>query len=113
NSATSDSGGGAIFTAFGVVTVKNSIVATSTGGNCAGSPFIGVTDGGFNISDDSTCGFTGTGDNGDTIGDGVSDSNIALDPLGLQDNFGPTKTIALETGSFAIDAAPCAGGVAT
>jgi hypothetical protein len=85
------------------VTVNNSILAKSTsGGNCSGS----ITDGGYNISDDTSCGFAGTGANGDTIGDGVSDSHVGLDPVGLANNGGPTETIGLESGSYAIDAIP-------
>ena len=94
--------GGGIYNAA-TATVANSILADSTGGNCVGDT---ITDGGYNISDDGTCGFTGTGANGDTIGDGVTDAHLALDPSGLQDNGGPTDTIALESGSYAIDAIP-------
>ncbi len=95
-------GGGSIYNNGGTLTVTNSILAESTsGGNCSG----GVTDGGYNISDDSSCGFTGKGANGDTIGDGVTDSNLALAP-GLANNGGPTETLALESGSYAIGAVP-------
>ena len=62
-----------------------------------------LSDGGYNISDDTTCGLTGTGANGDTIGDGVSDSNVALDPAGFRITAGD-ETIALEAGSYAIAA---------
>ena len=100
-------GGGAIWTA--AATVTNSILANSSGGgNCAGSLTPPVSDGGYNISDDGSCGFTGTGANGKTIGDSVSDSNLALDPGGLANNGGPTETIKLELGSYAIDAVPLA-----
>ncbi len=88
----------------GIATVSNSILANGPSGNCDGI----VTDGGYNISDDATCGFTGTGANGKTIGDSVTDINVALDPGGLADNGGPTQTIALESGSYAIDAIPLA-----
>ncbi len=87
-------------------TVTNSILATSTRGNCAGPGTPPVTDGTYNISDDDTCGFTGTGANGHAIGDGVSDANLALDPAGLANNGGLTYTIALELGSYAIAAIP-------
>ncbi len=49
----------------------------------------------------ATCGFTGTGVNGKTLGDSI---NPLLDPNGLQDNGGPTLTIALQSTSPAIDA---------
>jgi hypothetical protein len=97
--------GGGIDTNGPLVTVTNSILANSTsGGNCGEV----VTDGGYNISTDNTCGFAGTGANGKTIGDSVSDSNLALDPGGLANNGGPTETIKLELGSYAIDAVPLA-----
>jgi hypothetical protein len=97
---------GAIFNEFGTVTLTNSILANgASGGNCGG----GVTNGGFNISDDNSCGFgSSTAANGDTIGDSVSDSNLALDPAGLANNGGPTQTIELKPGSYAIDAVPLA-----
>ncbi len=94
--------GAGIYNKGGTLTVTNSILANApSGGNCYG----GVTDGGYNISDDSSCGFTGTGANGDTIGDGV---NPLLDPSGLQNNGGPTNTIALQPNSPAIAAIPLA-----
>ena len=92
--------GGGIFNAA-AATVANSILADSTGGNCLGDT---ITDGGYNISDDSSCGFAGTGANGKPIGDNVSDANIKLGPLA--DNGGPTETFALGSGSYAIDAIP-------
>ena len=89
------------------MTVTNSIVANSTSGfNCAGTATPPVTDGGYNISDDTSCGFVGTGLNTDTIGDGVLDTNLALDPSGLANNGGPTYTIALDSVSYAIAAIP-------
>jgi lysophospholipase L1-like esterase len=75
---------------------------TLLGGN-SNEPAGSITDGGYNISDDTTCGFRGTGANGATIGDGV---NTLLDPNGLKDNGGPTQTIALLPTSPAIDAIP-------
>jgi hypothetical protein len=69
-------------------TVKNTIIAGSAmGGNCAGSPLV---DGGGNLSyPDATC------------------PGLNADPLlgPLQDNGGPTWTMALGEGSAAIDAA--------
>jgi predicted outer membrane repeat protein len=87
NSATTYGGG--IYNSDASVTVNNSIIANSTSGaNCEGS----VTDGGGNISyPDQTC----PGMNVDP----------KLSPNGLQDNGGPTKTIALLVGSPALDAA--------
>ena len=85
----------------GPITVTNSILAGGgTSGNCGGT----LADGGDNISDEASCGFgTSIGANGKTIGDSV---NPLLDPNGLQNNGGPTETIALQLGSPAIDAIP-------
>ena len=88
-----------------LASLKNNILAgntTSGGGpneNCAGS----IADAGFNISDDTSCGFakTGSANNGDGI-----DPLLSRD--GLANNGGPTKTIALASGSPAIDAIPVA-----
>ena len=65
----------------------------SPGGNCYGR----VTDGGYNISDDATCNFSGTS---------VNSTDPLLDPAGLQNNGGPTETIALQSVSPAIDVIP-------
>ena len=47
-------GGGALSNAGGAVTIQNSIVAnTANGGNCDGT----VSNGGYNVSDDASCGF--------------------------------------------------------
>jgi CSLREA domain-containing protein len=57
-----------------------------------------ITDGGYNISDDRSFRFA----------DPTSKSNAdpRLDPQGLQSNGGPTKTIALQKGSRAVDNVP-------
>ena len=96
--------GGAIFNeSSGTVELKGTILAASTPtpGNCGGSA---VTDAGYNISDDATCNFvSGSGSSVITL-----PSVIGLDPFGLQNNGGPTQTIALLAGSPAIDAIPLA-----
>ena len=88
--------GAGIFTDLGETDVNSTILANSFGsGNCAN-----VTDDGYNISDDTSCGFSGTSvDNSTTLN---------LDTLGLQNNGGPTQTIALKSGSQAIDFIPIA-----
>ena len=98
-------GGGAICNA-GTMTVTNSIFANSPSGhNCSQT----ISNGGYNISDDDSCGFgSSTAANGDTVGDDVADANVSLDPSGLANNGGPTETIALESGSYAIGAIPAA-----
>jgi predicted outer membrane repeat protein len=97
--------GGGIYNDGGTVSVKSTILASSTGGNC-GSSSSTIGDAGYNISDDSSCGFAATtAANGQAIGDGV---NPLLDITGLTDNGGPTETIALQSTSPAIDAIPVA-----
>src|SRR5262249_17045603 len=60
-SGNSAGSGGAIFSE-GPVTMTNSILANSTsGGNCGVFGGATITDGGHNIDDGTTCGFTGTG----------------------------------------------------
>ena len=78
--------------------IKNTILAhTSSGGNC----FIGgISSGGHNISDDVSCAsFL-------TQGGDMNSTPAGLDPSGLKDNGGSTQTIALASGSVAIDAVP-------
>ncbi|HEY7948168.1 MAG TPA: choice-of-anchor Q domain-containing protein, partial [Acidimicrobiales bacterium] len=84
--------GGNIFTS-GPATVAATIVANSAAGrDCFGT----LTDDGYNLDDDSTCGFSATGDLTNTPAD--------LDARGLEDNGGPTETIALQSTSPAIGA---------
>ena len=95
--AITESNGAGIASEDAETAVKSSIFAESvSGGNCAG-----VTDEGFNLSDDNSCGFSGTSENQVT--------NLKLDPLAL--NGGPTETIALGDGSTAIDFIPIASCV--
>jgi hypothetical protein len=84
---------------YGPLTVKNSILANApSGGNCFFA--FGATSQGHNLSDDLTCSsyFTQTGD--------LNNTPAGLDPSGLQNNGGPTKTIALLPTSPAVDAIP-------
>jgi hypothetical protein len=77
--------GGGIHLDDGTVTAKNSIVANSpSGGNCLGTP----TNNGFNLADDTTCGFTLV-------------SSMELGPLTF--NGGPTQTHLPLAGSPAIN----------
>jgi hypothetical protein len=90
NIANEGRGGGILNVKGSMVVLQNSILANNTGGNCRGT----FTSGGYNLSSDESCSFAGAGDlNG-------------LDPkLGpLQNNGGPTDTMALLPGSPAIDA---------
>jgi hypothetical protein len=84
-------GGGAIFNVSGSAAgLENSVVANNRGGNCLGT----VLTKGYNLSSDNSCDFGGPGDLNN------------IDPMlgGLQNNGGPTKTMALLPGSPAIDA---------
>lgn len=75
----------------GAVVIQNSIVANSpSGGNCDGD----VTSNGYNLSSDGTCNLSNTGD--------LNNTNPMLGAL--QNNGGPTQTMALLPGSPAIDA---------
>jgi uncharacterized repeat protein (TIGR01451 family) len=83
--------GGGLSVPHGPTTLRSSIVANNTGGNCSGS----VNSGGFNLV------FPGTGCGTSA----ATNDQINVDPkLGpLADNGGPTPTHALGTGSGAID----------
>jgi hypothetical protein len=87
-----DSLGIGIINFSGSATLKSAILA--------GSPCYRVSDGGYNISDDSSCAFTATGS--------LNNTDPKLDPAGLANNGGPTQTIALQSDSPAIDAIPVA-----
>jgi predicted outer membrane repeat protein len=83
--------GGGIYSPGDTATLQNSIVAnSSSGGNCWGT----MTSNGYNLSSDSTCNFNNTGD--------LNNTDPKLGPL--QNNGGPTETMALFPGSPAIDA---------
>jgi predicted outer membrane repeat protein len=86
--------GGGIFGWELMVTPTNTIVADNsapTGANCESPP---VNSLGYNLTDDTSCGFTATGD--------LVVPDAMLGPL--QDNGGPTETHDLLDGSPAIDA---------
>jgi HYR domain/Right handed beta helix region len=80
--------GGGIYRCSGTVTIKNTIVANNSGGNC-----VGVSSAGNNLSSDGTC---------SPIASDLANTNPQLGPL--QNNGGPTQTHALLTGSPAINA---------
>ena len=82
--------GGGIFTVKGSTAVlRNSIVASNKGGNCHGA----LISKGYNLSSDASCTFDGAGD--------LNGTDPKLGPL--QNNGGPTATMALLQGSPAID----------
>ncbi len=85
--------------AFGTWTVKSSIVSHASSG--------AFTSGGFNLIGDpghpsTSTGFT-NGVNNDQVGTTAAPLDPKLDPAGLQNNGGPTQTIALLSDSPAID----------
>ena len=86
------------FDGGGAATLINTILAEGTTANCFGP--VAVTDGGHNLADDNSC-FFGGGLGGSRV---VDHGATGLDPNGLQDNGGPTKTIALLPTSPALDA---------
>jgi hypothetical protein len=96
NSAGVGGGISTIATESGALTLGNTILANNTGGNCFGDAGTVFTDAGYNIEDDSSCGFSEA--NGS-----LSNTDPLLDPAGLQDNGGPTPTIALQPESPAVD----------
>jgi predicted outer membrane repeat protein len=93
NSADSGAGGGIDDVSGATVALEATIVANdASGGDCSGS----VADGGYNLDDDTTCGFSAVTDHPDVP--------AGLDPAGLEDSGGPTPIIALDPGSAAIGA---------
>lgn len=93
-----DGGGGSIGnTTTAILALTASIVANSpNGGDCFNSATI--TDGGYNLVEDNSCGFTGG-----------RDPNLGP----LQDNGGATFTHALLAGSPAIDQIPTSAAACT
>jgi hypothetical protein len=75
---------------YGLARFQNSIVAGNGGGNCSRTQ----NSYGYNLSSDGTCNFANSGDRNNT--------DPMLGPL--QNNGGPTQTMALPSGSPAIDA---------
>ena len=83
----------------GHLTLRNTIVANNSpsGRNCQNLET--HTDGGYNIDDGNTCGFSAANNS-------KPDTDPLLDPNGLQNNGGPTKTIGLLSDSPAINSIP-------
>jgi len=73
---------------------RSTILADEAGGNCGGTATPLVTDDGYNISDDGSRGFTETAMGGTSVNNSTT---LILDPAGLQNNGGPTQTIAFES----------------
>ncbi len=73
--------------------VTDSIVGRNSVKDCVFPSGTVISGGGYNLDDDGSCGFSGTSS---------SDKPAGLNPAGLQNNGGPTQTIALTPGSSAI-----------
>jgi hypothetical protein len=90
NSTLGGNGGSGAATIWGTAALQNSIVANNGSSNCGAA----ITSNGYNLSSDATCGFSNTGD--------LNNTDPMLGPL--QYNGGPTQTMALPSGSPAVDA---------
>ncbi len=77
------------------ISVAGTILSDNGGADC--SLLNSVTDGGYNIDEDSTCNFSHTNH---------SQSGVSPDLGTLQDNGGPTQTMAPASGSPALDQIP-------
>lgn len=105
-SGNSASAGGGLSTTYGSTSplIKSTLLANNgAGGNC-GFFQSTATSQGYNLSDDDSCAsaFTQTGDQNNVA------AGAGLSPAGLQNNGGPTRTIALLPTSPAVDAVPVA-----
>jgi sugar lactone lactonase YvrE len=98
-SSNSASSGGGIFNQ-GTLALKSTLLAGQPlGGNCAN--YNSATSDGYNLSDDSSCSFFGPSDFNN-----VAPAAVGLDPKGLQNNGGPTQTIAILDTGLAFEAIP-------
>ncbi len=88
NAANTAGQNGALF--GGTFVLRNSVFEKSGNGNCGAT---GIVDGGGNLSDDASCAFTAA--------TSLANTPAQLGPL--QNNGGPTRTMAPLTGSPAID----------
>ena len=80
--------------------LKSTILANNPGENCFD---VTPQDENYNLSDDPNCFFTAP-----SSMNGVTANDLALDPMGPQNNGGPTDTIALGASSKAIGLIPVA-----
>ncbi len=112
--------GGGIFNPAGkTANVKSSIIALNTAGGSAGPDLNGTFIAqGFNLignNDGAAASFPAGNPNAnnDIVGTSASPIDPKLDPNGLQNNGGPTQTIALLSGSPAIDKGTSLGSTGT
>ena len=102
SSNSTNGGGGGIGNNGSTVTVKSCIIALNTGSNSIPDVSGIFTSDGFNLIGrrDGSAGFGAPSDQTGTV---ALPLDPKLDPAGLQNNGGPTQTIALLFGSPAID----------
>ncbi|MBA2594741.1 MAG: hypothetical protein H0U97_21845 [Gammaproteobacteria bacterium] len=91
---TSALGGAVVTEKGGTIILRNTLLAGNPGNNCLSQTGGVIVDDGGNLDDGTSCNF-GT--------NSLSSGGAALDPLGVQNNGGPTDTVALTTGSNAVD----------
>jgi CSLREA domain-containing protein len=107
NQAVSGSGGN-IYNNQSTFSLQNTIIANGLANgspnNCGGNPVPNITSSGYNLDSGNTCGLTATGD--------ITNINPLL-AASLADNGGSTETLALLTGSPAINSGTCSGAPAT
>lgn len=94
--------GGAIYNE-GTTIIGGSILSGNKGGNCyAALSTVILTDSGYNLESGTDCGFKDVSNGGTSL--------TSSDPLfvtaGMQNNGGPTQTIAIQSDSPAIDQIP-------
>jgi sugar lactone lactonase YvrE len=98
-SSNSAGSGGGIYNQ-GTLALKSTLLAGQPlGGNCAN--YDSATSDGYNLSDDSSCSFFGPSDFNN-----VAPPAVGLDPKGLENNGGPTQTIAILDTGLAFEAIP-------
>jgi hypothetical protein len=93
-------GGGVYDSDSGTTTMAATILSDDTGGDCASFAPATFTDNGYNVDDDGSCGFSSAN------GSLSEDTGLRLGPL--QDNGGPTETMALGPASSAFELVPAA-----
>ncbi len=110
--------GGGIYTTNTTTNVKSSIIALNTAGTAGPDVNGSFTAQGFNLigkNDGAAANFPAGNPNmnNDIVGTSGSPVDPKLDPGGLQNNGGPTLTIALLAGSPAIDRGTSVGSTGT
>jgi len=92
--------GGGVYSSSATTTLRSTIVANNTAGssvNCGKYGTGVIADGGYNLDSGTSCAFS-------SANNSLSNTDPLLGPLA--DNSGPTQTMALLTGSPAIDQIP-------